>query len=147
MNEIFMTKQSKVISGICCMVVFFFISGIFIPACSAQICTAQSSEMEPLKKSSQNKMSQSNYDDNESFFNFAIIWGTFEERVSYFPFLHLIVSNPSPWYNRTMHVIGYQNWVPKWVFKTSYELYCDFNIGIVGFHRLFVIAYGNIAAF
>jgi hypothetical protein len=143
-----MTKQSKIISGICCVVVFFFISGALIPACSAQIRTAQSNEMKPLKKPSQDKVSQSNYDDNETFFNFAIIWGTFEKKYDYFPFFRFKVGNPGPWYNRTMHVIGYQNWVPKWVFKTSSEVYCGYlHIGIVGFHRLFVIAYGNIAAF
>jgi hypothetical protein len=142
-----MTKQSKVIQGICCVVVFSFISGVIMPACSAQICTMQSNETEPLKFPSQDKMGQSNYDDDETFFNFAIIWGTFEHKFRV-PFIALRANNSGPWYNQTMYVIGYQNWVPKWVFKTSYEIYCGFlYIGFVGFHRLCVIAWGNVAAF
>jgi hypothetical protein len=142
-----MKKQSKVISGICCMVVFFFISGVIMPACNVQICAVRPNETEPFKKSSQEKASQSNYDDNESFFNFAIIWGTFEVRYFGFPFLEFAVYNPGPWYNRTIYVLGYQNWVPQWVFKKAYNVDGTFHIGIIGFHRLAIVAYGIVDAF
>jgi hypothetical protein len=143
-----MTKQSKVIQGICCVVVFSFISGIIMPTCSAQIHTVQSNEIKPLKKPSHDKVGQSNYDDDdEDFFDFAIIWGTFEKKQRV-RFIALSAENPSPWYNRTMYVIGYQSWVPQWIFKTSYEIICGYlHIGFVGFHQLCVIAWGEVTAF
>jgi len=124
--------------------IFFLVCCAFIPLCEAQIYAPQLN-----RKNTSQKLNIKNFNaDNESFFDFAIIWGTFEKKIDYFPLFSLIVRNPYPWYNRTMFVIGY--WIPEhqWFFKKSFQIECGFlHIGIVGFHRLAVIAYGNIAAF
>ena len=142
-----MKKQSQVMQGICYAVVFFFVSGVIMPVCHAQINISPVNGGETTSRSPVKKVTHAT-SDNESFFDFAIIWGTFEERVDYFPLFSLIVRNPYPWYNRTMYVIGYQPFENNWVFKKSCQVECGFlHIGIVGFHRLAVVAYGNIAAF
>jgi hypothetical protein len=142
-----MKKQLHRIQGICCAMIFLLVCSAFIPSGDAQIITSQTNREKTSQDSPVEKMRYIN-NDEEDFFDFAIIWGTFEERVDYFPLFSLIVRNPYPWYNRTMFVIGY--WIPEhqWFFKKSCQVECGFlHIGIVGFHRLFVVAYGNIAAF
>jgi hypothetical protein len=88
-------------------------------------------------------------DDDEAFFDFAIIWGPFEVRWGVFPLLEVVVYNRAPWYNNTMNVIGYQSWEGgKWVVKKSYWIECNYlHVGIVGRNWLFVIGWGNVAAF
>jgi hypothetical protein len=142
MNEASMRKKCLSVG-----IILLFIASAFAPLCSAQIRAPQNNSVKTLKEPPANKVRQSNFDDDEDFFDFAIIWGTFEHKF-WIPFVALTALNPGPWYNRTMHVIGY--WIPEhqWFFKTSYQIEFGYlHIGIIGFHRLFVIAYGNIAAF
>jgi len=141
-------KQIRIFQYCCCAVIFFLLCGAFLPLCGAQTCTTQSTTGEKTSQELTVINVKNSTTEDEDFFNFAIIWGTFEEKIDYFPLFSLIVRNPYPWHNRTMYVIGYQNWVHQWVFKKSFQIECGFlHIGIVGFHRLFVVAYGNIAAF
>ncbi len=124
-------------------IILLFVAIAFSPVSTAKIDSPQT-DIHKLESS----VRKVRHADDEDFFNFAIIWGTFEEKVDYFPLFSLIVRNRYPWYNRTMFVIGYQNWIPQWVVKKAYQIECGIlHIGIVGFHRLAVIAYGNIAAF
>ena len=124
-----------------------FVCGALMPACSAQINTPQANEVTTSPESSVKKATHTN-NDNESFFDFAIIWGTFEVRYDVVPLVELIVHNRAPWYNRTMNVIGYLIPEHQWFFKKSYWIECDYlHIGFVGRYWLFVIGYGNIDAF
>jgi hypothetical protein len=128
-------------------IILLFVAIALSPTYTAKVSAPLINDNKSPKESPITKVTHAS-NENESFFNFAIIWGTFEEKIDYAPLFSLIVRNPYPWYNRTMYVIGYQNWVPQWTFKKSYQVECGFlHIGIVGFHRLAVIAYGNIAAF
>ncbi|MBE3136781.1 MAG: hypothetical protein IMZ43_05240 [Thermoplasmata archaeon] len=142
-----MKKQSRVIQGICCAMVFLFVCGALVPACSAHISTPQANGEKTSPESSVKKVKHTNNDD-EDFFNFAIIWGPFEVKYWSSLFQTLVVYNRAPWYNRTINVIGYQPFEHNWVFKKSCWIECGYlHIGFVGRHWLFVIGYGNIAAF
>jgi hypothetical protein len=124
-------------------IIILFVCGAFIPMCGAQIISPQVNGV----KTSQEKVIHADVD-NETFFNFAIIWGTFEYTVYKSFFRDVIVHNRAPWWNKTMNVIGYQPFENKWTVKKSYWIECGYlHIGFVGRHWLFVIGYGNIAAF
>jgi len=126
-------------------IILLFVAVAFSPVSTAQVSPPQTNTIKASQVAPVRKVTCA---DDEYFFNFAIIWGTFEEKIVNIPFFSLAVSNRHPWFNLTMYVIGYQNWVPQWVFKKAYQIECwDLHFGIVGFHRLAVIAYGNIAAF
>ena len=142
-----MKKHTQVIQCICCAMVFLFVCSAVLPICNAQISTPQANG-EKTSHDCEVKDVKPNNNDDEDFFNFAIIWGTYEERIDYFPLFSLIVRNRYPWYNHTMNVIGYQPFEHNWVVKKSCWIECGYlHVGIVGRHWLFVIGYGNIAAF
>jgi len=118
-------------------IILLFVAIAFSPVSTAQIHSSQETSIRKVI-----------HTDDEYFFNFAIIWGTFEQKIDYVPLFSLAVRNRAPWYNLTMYVIGYQPIEHNWVFKKSYQVECwDLHLGIVGFHRLAVVAYGDIAAY
>jgi len=144
-----MKKHTHLVQCICCLMIFLFVCGAILPACSAQnnIFILQTNEEKMLLESPVNNAKKINYE-NESTFNFAIIWGTFEEKwaSSLFGFVH--VFNREPWNNRTMNVIGYLISEHKWSVKKAFEVKCNFlHLGIVGRNWLCVIGIGNIDAF
>jgi len=128
-------------------IILLFGCGALMPACSTHISTPQTNGEKTSPESSVKKVIHTD-DDDEDFFDFAIIWGPFEVRWGVFPLLEVVVYNRAPWYNRTMNVIGYWILEHQWFFKKSYWIECNYlHIGFVGRHWLFVIGYGNIAAF
>jgi hypothetical protein len=138
-----MKKQNRLIQCVCCAIIIFFVCGALAPMCSAQINPPQGNRV----KTSQDKVTHADVN-NQTFFDFAIIWGPFEVRWWVSPFLNLVVYNRAPWWNKTMNVIGYLIPEHQWFFKKSYWIECGYlHIGFVGRHWLFVIGYGNIAAF
>jgi len=127
-------------------IILLFICCSIVPECAAQDNQLQKNRTNVLQD--ENRQIKSKNNDNESFFNFAIIWGTFEHKSYSSLFGGLIVMNRDPWYNRTMYVIGYQIPQNHLVIKKSYWIECHFvHIGFVGRNRLFVIGIGNVAAF
>ena len=143
-----MKKHIRIFQYCCCGVIFFLVCSAFIPLCGARTYMTQSTDGEKTLQELTVKNTKTSDTDDEDFFDFAIIWGRFEIRDFGFPFLEFRVLNPAPWYNRTINVLGYQSFVHQWFFKKSWDVECLFvHIGIVGFHRLAVVAYGNIAAF
>lgn len=142
-----MKKHIRMVQHICCLMIFLFVCGAVLPACNAQTNILKIDEEKIFLESPVKKVKQINYE-NESTFNFAIIWGTFEEKwaSSLFGFVH--VFNREPWYNRTMNVIGYLISEHKWIVKKSYWVQCNFlHLGIVGRNWLCVIGIGNVDAF
>jgi len=140
-------KHIQLVQCICCIMVFLFVCGALVPACSAHISTPQTNGEKTSPELPINKVKHTNNDD-EAFFDFAIIWGPFEVRWGVFPLLEVVVYNRAPWYNNTMNVIGYQSWEGgKWVVKKSYWIECYRHVGIVGRNWLFVIGWGEVAAF
>ena len=129
------------------VIIMLFISATVLPSCIAQIHTSKIN----IEKSPQDffvkKASHANEDD-ENFFSFAIVWGPFEVRGTTIPFLALDVHNRASWYNRTINVLGYQNWENKWVFKKAYWVTDNFfHIGFVGRHWLFALCFIDVDAF
>ena len=82
----------------------------------------------------------------EDFFTYAIIWGTYETKWGGGFFLGVEVFNPGPWYNRTMSVIGYQNWEHQWFFKKAYDVDCRYWMGIATRHHVCGIGF-DVSAF
>jgi hypothetical protein len=127
--------------------IFLFVCSAVLPICNAQTSTPQANGEKTSPELLIKKVTPTNNDD-EDFFNFAIIWGPFEVRWGVFPLLEVVVYNRAPWYNRTINVIGYQPFEHNWVFKKSCWIECNYlHVGFVGRNWLFVIGYGNIAAF
>jgi len=127
-------------------IILLFVCGVLIPACSAQIITPQANGLTTSSESSVKKVKHTN-NDNESNFDFAIVWGPFEVRYQVFPLLALRVLNPAPWYNQTINVIGYQSWEGRWFFKKSWCVECyTLHVGIVGQHWLFALCLRNVNA-
>ena len=127
-------------------IILLFVCGALLPACSAQTNILQTDEEKMFLESPVKKVKKINYE-NESFFTYALIWGTFEENwaSSLFGFVH--VTNRGPWYNRTMNVIGYQSWTGNWTVKKAFYIKCNFlHLGIVGRHWLCVIGIRNVDA-
>ena len=127
-------------------IILLFVATAFSPTYTAKVSTPSINDNTSPKDSPIKRATHLN-NDNESFFDFAIIWGPFEIRDFGAPFLEFRVYNPKPWCNRTIYVIGY--WIPEhqWFFKKSYDVEGPYHIGVIGFHRLAIIAYGNVAAF
>jgi len=139
-------KHIHMVQYICCIMVFLFMCGAVLPACTAQTNIFQTDEEKIFLESPAKKVKHANNDD-ECFFDYALIWGTFEENwaSSLFGFVH--VFNRGPWYNRTMNVIGYQGWTGNWTVKKAFEVKCNFlHLGIVGRHWLCVIGIRNVDA-
>jgi hypothetical protein len=128
--------------------VFLFVCSAVLPICNAQISTPQANGEKTSPELPINKVKHTNNDD-EAFFDFAIIWGPFEVKFWSSLFHHVVVYNRAPWYNHTMNVIGYQSWEGgKWVVKKSCWIECNYlHVGIVGRNWLFVIGWGSVAAF
>jgi len=94
------------------------------------------------------KVKQINYE-NEMFFDYALIWGPFEEKCVSSLFTLVYVENRGPWYNRTMNVIGYvkndETSGDTWTVKKASSVKCNFlHLGIVGRHWLCVIGIGGV---
>jgi hypothetical protein len=131
--------------------VFLFVCGAVLPACSAQTNILQTDEEKMFLESPVNKAKQINYE-SESYFDYALIWGPFEELwvSSLFTLVH--VTNREPWQNDTINVIGYvKNDVGSggnWTVKKASNVRCNFlHVGFVGRHWLCVIGIGDVTAF
>ena len=141
-----MKKHIQLVQCICCIMVFLFVCGALVPACSAHISTPQTNGEKTSPELPINKVKHTNNDD-EAFFDFAIIWGPFEVRWGVFPLLEVVVYNRAPWYNNTMNVIGYQSWEHQWFFKKSWCVECyALHVGIVGKHWLCAMCFRNVNA-
>jgi hypothetical protein len=140
-------KHTWIVQGICCAMIFLFVCSAVLPICNAQTSTPQTNGEKTSPELLIKKVKNTNNDD-EDFFDFAIIWGPFEVKYWSSLFQTLVVYNRAPWYNHTMNVIGYLIPEHQWYFKKSCWIECGYlHIGFVGRHWLFVIGYGNIAAF
>jgi len=127
--------------------VFLFVCGALVPACSAHISTPQENGEKISLESPVKKVKHTN-NENESFFDYAIIWGTFEHKQFKSLFGMVSVYNREPWNNRTMNVIGYVISEHKWTVKKAFWVKCNFlHLGIVGRNWLCVIGIGNVDAF
>ena len=136
---------------ICCIMIFLFMCGAVLPACSAQTNILQTDEETMFQESQAKKVKHTN-NENESFFDYALIWGPFEELwvSSLFTLVH--VKNREPWNNRTIHVIGYvkshDTSAGEWTVKKACDVRCNFlHLGIVGRNWLCVIGIGDVTAF
>jgi len=133
--------------GLAVGIILLFVAIAFSPVSTAQVSPPQTNIIKASQVAPVRKVTHSS-DDEIDFFDFAIIWGTFEVRWSVFPLIDLTVYNRSPWNNRTINVIGYVISDHQWYFKKAAYIACNYlHLGIVGFHRLGVVAYGNIDAF
>jgi hypothetical protein len=131
---------------ICCIMVFLFVCGAVLPACSAQTNILQTDEEKMFLESPVNKAKQINYE-SESYFDYALIWGPFEELwvSSLFTLVHVL--NREPWNNLTINVIGYQSWTGNWTVKKASYVKCNFlHLGIIGRNWLCVIGIRNVDA-
>ena len=127
-------------------IILLFVCGALLPACSAQTNMFQTDEEKMFLESPAKKVKQINYE-NESFFTYALIWGTFEHKSYSSLFRDVSVYNPDPWHNRTMNVIGYQSWTGNWTVKKAFYIKCNFlHLGIVGRNWLCVIGIRNVDA-
>jgi hypothetical protein len=141
-----MKKCLLLIKSLAVGIIFLFVFSAIVPACSAQTNILQINRVNNAQELPVKKMKHTN-NDNEDFFDFAIIWGPFEHRIFYSFFRQVIVGNLGPWYNRTINVIAYNFDTHQWFHKTSCQVECNFvHIGVVGKNWLCIIAYGNIAA-
>ena len=145
-----MKKHTRMVQYICCIMVFLFVCGALLPACSAQTNMFQTDEEKMFLESPAKKVKHTNYE-NESFFDYALIWGTFEHKSYSSLFRDVSVYNPDPWHNRTMNVIGYvKNDVAPggtWTVKKAFYIKCNFlHLGIVGRNWLCVIGIRNVDA-
>jgi hypothetical protein len=124
--------------------VFLFVCGAILPACNAQTNILQTDEEKMFLESPAKKVKHANNDD-ECFFTYALIWGTFEEKWYSSLFTDVHVFNRGPWYNRTMNVIGYKSSTGNWTVKKACEVKCNFlHLGIVGRNWLCVIGIRNV---
>ena len=141
-----MKRHTRMIQAICCLMIFLFVCGAILPACNAQNNVLQTDEEKMLLESPVNNAKQIN-NENESFFTYALIWGSFEHKAYSSLFRDVSVYNPDPWHNRTMNVIGYQGWTGNWTVKKAFYIKCNFlHLGIVGRHWLCVIGIRNVDA-
>ena len=125
--------------------------GTLFPACTAQTNILQTDEEKMFLESPAKKVKHANNDD-ECFFDYALIWGPFEQKAYSSLFRDVYVLNREPWFNRTMNVIGYvKNDTGSggtWTVKKAYEVKCNFlHLGIVGRNWLYVIGIRNVDAF
>lgn len=125
-------------------IILLFVCGAVLPACNAQTNILQTDEEKMFLESPIKKMKQINYE-NESFFTFAIIWGTFENKAFSSLFGMVAVNNRDPWHNRTMNVIGYKRSTHEWTVKKAFSIKCNFlHLGIVSRNWLCVIGIRNV---
>jgi hypothetical protein len=146
-----MKKHTRMVQYICCIMVFLLVCGAVLPACSAQTNILQSDEEKMFLESPVKKVKQINYE-QESFFDYALIWGPFEENWVSSLFTLVWVTNREPWNNRTINVIGYvkshDTSAGEWTVKKACDVRCNFlHIGIVGRNWLCVIGIGDVTAF
>ncbi|MBE3121010.1 MAG: hypothetical protein IMZ58_02240 [Thermoplasmata archaeon] len=120
-----MKKHNQIVQCICCAMVFLFVCGALVPACSAQIRTPQANGEKTSPESSVKKVIHAD-DGDQVFFDFAIIWGPFEVKFWSSLFHHVVVYNRAPWYNNTMNVIGYLIPEHQWYIKKSYWIECNY---------------------
>jgi hypothetical protein len=139
-----MKKHTRMVQCICCIMIFLFVCSAVLPICNAQSNLLQTTEEKMFQELQAKKAKHANNDD-ECFFDYALIWGTFEENwaSSLFGFVH--VFNRYPWYNRTMNVIGYRISIDTWTVKKAFSVKCNFlHLGIVGRNWLCVIGIRNV---
>ena len=146
-----MKKHTRMVQYICCLMVFLFVCGTLLPACNAQTNILQTDEEKMLLELPVNKAKHTNKD-TEMFFDYALIWGPFEQKAYSSLFRDVYVLNRDPWNNRTINVIGYvkndETSGGTWTVKKAFWVKCNFlRIGIVGPHWLCVIGIGNVDAF
>ena len=145
-----MKKHTRMIQYICCLMIFLFVCGALLPACSAQTNILQSDEEKMFLESPVKKVKQINYE-NESYFTYALIWGTFEEKWVSSLFTLVWVKNREPWNNLTINVIGYvknDTGGGTWTVKKACDVRCNFlHVGFVGRNWLYVIGIGDVTAF
>ena len=129
-------------------VILLFVCGALLPACTAQTNILQTDEEKMFLESPAKKVKYTNNDD-EMFFDYALIWGPFEELwiSSLFTLVH--VTNRDPWYNRTINVIGYvkndETSGGTWTVKKTFSVKCNsLHIGFIGRHWLCVIGIRNV---
>ena len=142
-----MKKHTHLVQCICCLMIFLFVCGTLFPACTAQTNILQTDEEKMFLESPAKKVKHANNDD-EMFFDYALIWGPFEQKAYSSLFRDVYVLNREPWFNRTMNVIGYQSWTGNWTVKKASYVKCNFlHLGIVGRNWLYVIGIRNVDAF
>ena len=132
-------------------IILLFVCGALLPACNAQANILQTDEEKMFLESPTKKVKQIDYE-NESFFDYALIWGSFEENWASSLFTFVWVKNREPWNNRTINVIGYvkndETSGGEWTVKKANNVRCNFlHIGIVGRNWLCVIGIGDVTAF
>jgi hypothetical protein len=143
-----MKKHTRMVQSVCCIMVFLFVCGTLLPVCTAQTNILQTDEEKMFLESPVKKVKHTNNDD-EMFFDYALIWGTFENRAFSSLFGMVTVNNNEPWNNRTMNVIGYvkshDTSAGEWTVKKTFSVKCNFlHIGFVGRHWLCVIGIRNV---
>ena len=143
-----MKKHTRMVQYICCLMVFLFVCSAVLPVCNAQTNILQTDEEKIFLESPAKKAKHANNDD-ECFFDYALIWGPFEEKWYSSFFTLVYVTNRDPWYNRTINVIGYvKNDTGSggtWTVKKAFSVKCNFlHIGFVGPHWLCVIGIRNV---
>jgi hypothetical protein len=67
-----MKKQPRMVQCVCCAMVYFFVCSTLVPACSAHLSTPQANGVKTSQELLIKKVAHTD-DDNETFFNFAII--------------------------------------------------------------------------
>jgi hypothetical protein len=139
-----MKKPTRIIQFISCGIIFLFIFSSFISVYGEQFNVTKKNGKKTYEKSHLLPIKPViNY--NESFFTFAIFWGTYEERWGR-PFFWVRVFNRDPWENRTINVIGYQNWEHKWTYKKAFMVDCQISIGFAILGHVCGMGY-NVDAF
>ena len=143
-----MKKHTRMIQHICCLMIFLFVCSAVLPACSAQTNILQTDEEKMFLESPAKKVKHANNDD-ECFFDYAFIWGPFEEKWYSSLFRDVYVKNRDPWLNETINVIGYvKNDTGSggtWTVKKAHSAKCNFlHVGFVGRNWLCVIGIRNV---
>jgi len=146
-----MNKYPLIWKGLTLGIILLFVCGALLPACNAQSNMLQKTEDKMFLESSVKKVKQINYE-NESFFDYALIWGPFEELWVSSLIGFVWVRNRVPWNNRTINVIGYvkndETSGGTWTVKKAFSVKCNFlHVGFVGRHWLCVIGIRNVDAF
>jgi hypothetical protein len=129
-----MKKHTRLVHWFSCGMIFFFICSALMPLCNTQAIAPHTNNGRMLQELQVKKVKHTDSDD-EYFFTYAIIWGTYETKWAGGFLTGIRVFNPGPWYNRTMNVLGYQNWKNQWFFKKSCDVECHYWMGIAVFHH------------
>jgi hypothetical protein len=138
-------KYTRIIQYTCCITILLFVCSALLSSCSAHTITSPINKEKAFQEFFTKKTKNAHTDDD--FFDFAIIWGTFEHKSLTSIIGPVRVMNPYPWYNETMTVIGYLIPEHRWVVKKACCVECGFlHVGFVGKNWLCIIGIGNIAA-